>query len=245
MEFQHNEFTVTDFLVEPTPCPFEDKGPALTDSDGCNELLRLFQIHFVSADQRIAVQAPWGHPCPVEPESVEALLMAHLFGSKAEEATAWWTDKEGNQKQIKGHFRVGVYSTDRRSHCKWLCFDCDGKGHSHALKDPLGVALEIVERLRAVGIPSYLETSQSGNGWHVWVFFSEPVPAKIARHLGLMIAPRNAELEAGGFAMPSQNKAIEIFPKQEELKGNELGNFVWLPFYYGGKNGGNRFYTIE
>ncbi len=34
------------------------------------------------------------------------------------------------------------------------------------------------------GIPAVVERSRSGNGGHGWVFFSEEVPAVLARKLG-------------------------------------------------------------
>jgi hypothetical protein len=56
--------------------------------------------------------------------------------------------------------------------------------------------------------------------FHVWILFSLPVPAKIARWLGLRC------LEIAGL----NPKAIEVFPKQSELtKGTPFGNFVKLP----------------
>ncbi len=45
-------------------------------------------------------------------------------------------------------------------------------------------ALAYLKAARAIGAPAALEISRSGVGAHVWVFFTEPVPAALARQLG-------------------------------------------------------------
>ena len=57
-------------------------------------------------------------------------------------------------------------------------------------------ALAYLKAARAVGAPAALEVSRSGIGAHVWVFFTEPVPAATARQLG-----------TGWFARPSRSVA--------------------------------------
>ncbi|MBF0532185.1 MAG: hypothetical protein HQL23_03705 [Candidatus Omnitrophica bacterium] len=42
----------------------------------------------------------------------------------------------------------------------------------------------VMATYREEGIPAVVERSRSGNGGHVWVFFSEEVPAVLARKLG-------------------------------------------------------------
>ena len=41
-----------------------------------------------------------------------------------------------------------------------------------------------LEACRSFGVPASLERSRSGSGGHIWIFFSEPIPAKLARQLG-------------------------------------------------------------
>ena len=43
------------------------------------------------------------------------------------------------------------------------------------------------------GVPAALERSRSGNGAHVWIFFSEPVPASEARKLGAHLVTETME----------------------------------------------------
>jgi len=43
------------------------------------------------------------------------------------------------------------------------------------------------------GVPASIERSRSGNGAHVWIFFSEQVPARLARRLGSLLLTETME----------------------------------------------------
>jgi hypothetical protein len=45
-------------------------------------------------------------------------------------------------------------------------------------------ALNYAKAARALGVAAGLEVSRSGTGAHAWIFFTGPVPAQTARHLG-------------------------------------------------------------
>ncbi len=74
-------------------------------------------------------------------------------------------------------------------------------------------------------IPSYMEISRSGNGAHLWIFFSEKVPAKQARNLGANLLK----------AAMKQNHSISfesfdrMFPNQDEMPKGGYGNLIALP----------------
>jgi hypothetical protein len=44
--------------------------------------------------------------------------------------------------------------------------------------------MAFVETCRSVGVLAAVERSRSGNGAHVWLFFTAPVAASIARKMG-------------------------------------------------------------
>jgi hypothetical protein len=64
----------------------------------------------------------------------------------------------------------------------------------------------------------FIERSRSGNA-HVFSFFSEPLEGWIAR--GIM---REATAAVG-------RKFVEVFPKQDRLKDDMLGNYINLPYH--------------
>jgi hypothetical protein len=65
---------------------------------------------------------------------------------------------------------------------------------------------------------SWIERSRSGNA-HVWVFFTEPIEAWVVR--GIL---KEAILAAG-------KGAVEVFPKQDQLREDMLGNYINLPYH--------------
>jgi len=75
-----------------------------------------------------------------------------------------------------------------------------------------------------MGVPVYIERSRSGNGAHTWIFFSEPVPAKLARQLGTIILTK-ASLSGNNFDLKSYDR---FFPNQDYLPKGGLGNLIAL-----------------
>lgn len=82
----------------------------------------------------------------------------------------------------------------------------------------------------AAGIDAALEVSRSGQGVHVWIFFTAPVAAHIARRLGFALL-RDAIAARGTMKLSSYDR---FFPSQDLLpdKANSdarLGNLIALP----------------
>jgi len=76
-----------------------------------------------------------------------------------------------------GDFVAGVYPLLKDETCWSLAVDFDKKSWADDARALLGAC-------HAKGVSAALERSRSGNGGHVWIFFSEPVPARIARQMG-------------------------------------------------------------
>lgn len=78
---------------------------------------------------------------------------------------------------LAGKVAAGLYPLVPGDLCHLLACDFDGRGW--ALD-----ALAYLDACRAAGVPAALERSRSGDGAHVWVFFTAPLPATTARSIG-------------------------------------------------------------
>lgn len=74
--------------------------------------------------------------------------------------------------------------------------------------------------LTNAGLCPIVEVSQSGEGCHVWLFFSAPVDAWLIRAFWSAVCAKN------NIAPPP-----EIYPRQDRLSGKGLGNLVRLPLW--------------
>jgi len=118
------------------------------------------------------------------------------------------------REHLSGHGfkRVGIFPLapdilDGRG-TWWVVADTDN--------EDLDEAIKVKESLSNYGIASYLEISKRG-GFHVWVFFSEPVLATAARNL----MKRAAEV--------SEVDYHRIFPTTDSIDLNDADGFIYLP----------------
>ena len=88
-------------------------------------------------------------------------------------------------------------------------------------------ALAYLKAARAIGAPAALEISRSGVGAHVWVFFTEPVPAALARQLGTGLV-REAIAMRGRMDLRSYDR---LFPSQDTLPVGGIGNLIAAPLH--------------
>lgn len=119
------------------------------------------------------------------------------------------------KSHLLGYESLGVYPLLPDSTVWFAAIDIDEPGEAG-----LAAAVRLRDQLDAWGLPAYIETSKS-KGYHVWLFFSAPVPAKKAR--GVLIAGWNEA--TGSKPLP------EIFPKQAEASRVRYGNYIHLPYW--------------
>jgi superfamily II DNA or RNA helicase len=137
---------------------------------------------------------------------------------------------------------LGAYPLDGDDCCSFILADFDGKKkagdaeRSDALDETIGGkgALETASAFRQTclknHVPVYLEISRSGEGYHVWLFFSKRVPALLARRLFTKLWTMTME-DNPGMDFSAYDR---FFPSQDILPGSglqgSLGNLVALPF---------------
>ena len=177
------------------------------------------------------------------PEQKIALFMDYFSGRKdvyavaknTAEKKAWYPASNGyydrrnpdlkplTPKVIEGHlrrdnhFHVGLYPLCTDDSCRLLVCDFDDDDFKQA-------ARSYAEECKNHGLDTLLEVSRSGNGAHVWLFFEEPIPASLARSVGIgLLAKASPDSYFSSFD--------RFFPSQDTLpaKGRGFGNLIALP----------------
>lgn len=121
---------------------------------------------------------------------------------------------------------IGVYPIIDNDLTKWVAADFDF--HNNQEKAELKPVLKkIFEIAKGIEWEIYLERSKSGNGYHLWTFFSEPIKSWKARKFMMAL------LEAAGAThLTSMDR---LFPSQDKIfiDGKKFGNLIHLPFSAG------------
>jgi superfamily II DNA or RNA helicase len=132
------------------------------------------------------------------------------------------------QDHLEGRHTIGVYPMLPDETCWFLAMDFD----EATWMDDVGAVRETCERL---DIPAYVERSRSGNGAHVWFFFSAPVSASLARLLGSFVITETMS------SRPELSFASydRLFPNQDTMPTGGFGNLIALPLQAGPRKLGN------
>jgi hypothetical protein len=121
-------------------------------------------------------------------------------------------------EHLSGDEEIGRYPMLNGDRCHWLAADFDGTA---AMLD----ALAYVKAARVSDSPVALEVSRSGAGAHVWLFFTSPIPALTARHIGTGLL-REAMALRGRMNLSSYDR---LFPTQDVLQTGGPGNLIAAP----------------
>lgn len=94
---------------------------------------------------------------------------------------------------------------------------------------------------KAAGLTPAVERSRSGNGAHVWFFFTKPVPAADARRLGSgLLTQTMAHRHELSFSSYDR-----LFPTQDTVPKGGFGNLIALPFQGQAQKSGNSLFIDE
>ena len=119
------------------------------------------------------------------------------------------------RKHFEGVQRLGMFPTVNRR-CRFGVIDLDA--HAKTSSDRQADATEIMDSLASLGVVAYRETSRSGRGVHLWMFFGSPgVPASdLLSFLG--------ELSVGA----REPGHVDTYPN-----GSRGGGGILLPYFAG------------
>ena len=137
-------------------------------------------------------------------------------------------------RDVYGRDVVGLYPILPDDTCCFLAIDFDD-----------GSWQENVNAIRNVcnewEIPCAVERSRSGEGAHLWIFFSEPLPCSTARKLGSALLTAAMEHE-GTLKLDAYDR---MFPCQDTLPNGGFGNLIALPLQGQARKKGNSVFVDE
>ncbi|MEZ8095519.1 hypothetical protein ACED51_15595 [Photobacterium swingsii] len=128
---------------------------------------------------------------------------------------------------LSGKIVVGLYPLCQDSRSHLLAIDFDKSDWQESIKATSKACL-------AFNIPHAIEISRSGNGAHLWVFFSEPISAKTIRQLGFLILDKAMEIQPS-LSFDSYDR---LFPNQDVMPEGGFGNLIALPLQLKSRNHG-------
>ena len=135
---------------------------------------------------------------------------------------------------LEGTFTVGSYTIREDDTCTFLAADFD--------KERWGVdALAYKAAAMDMGVEVCIERSRSGSGGHAWIFFQEPIKARLARQLGTLILTHAMDRRHHiGF-----DSYDRFFPSQDTMPSGGFGNLIALPLQRIPRRAGNSVFVDD
>lgn len=141
---------------------------------------------------------------------------------------------------------IGAYPLFKDNTCRFLVFDFDNHEKDSYKNDDANTDdlwKSEVDALRKIcklnGIDALVERSRSGRGAHIWIFFSKPIQASLARSFGFALLD-NGALSVN---MPAFKYYDRMYPSQDVL--SKIGNLVALPLQGRALQDGNSAFIDE
>ena len=129
---------------------------------------------------------------------------------------------------------MGLYPMLPDETCYLLAVDLDGDAWQED-------ARALQETCQRWALPGVLERSRSGKGGHLWFFFTEALPASMARNVGsyLLTETMEGRPEIG---LASYDR---LFPNQDTMPKGGFGNLIALPLQKKPRANGNSVFLDE
>ncbi|MGL5639615.1 MAG: TOTE conflict system archaeo-eukaryotic primase domain-containing protein, partial [Cetobacterium sp.] len=138
------------------------------------------------------------------------------------------------ESHLRGEIVVGIYPLLKDETCNFIAIDFDKKDWESSIKSLYLVCKENK-------IDALIERSRSGNGGHLWIFFSESVSASIARKLATGLINK-AMCKNNNLSFDSYDR---IFPNQDTMPKGNLGNLIALPLQKEARQKNNSVFVNE
>lgn len=129
---------------------------------------------------------------------------------------------------------IGVYPLLPNESCWFLAADFDKENWQ---KD----VAAFMKTCNDKNVPAYVERSRSGNGGHVWIFFSNPVASSDARKMGSYLLTETME-HYPDLRFSSYDR---FFPNQDNMPAGGFGNLIALPLQRDPRQQGNSVFLDE
>ena len=159
------------------------------------------------------------------------LIKAHMNG----------TDPNGNDV-------VAIYPMLENNLCQLLVFDFDNHAKGAEQEDYANIDDRWKEEINALrricknlDVDAVVERSRSGRGAHLWIFFKEMIPARLARKFGFALLEKGAE----SVNLKSFKYYDRMIPTQDAIPEGGLGNVIALPLQGMALKSGNSAFVDE
>ena len=147
-----------------------------------------------------------------------------------------------------GNDVVAIYPMLENNFCQLLVFDFDNHAKGSEQEDYANSddcwkeEVDVLRRIcRNLDIDAAIERSRSGHGAHLWIFFREMVPARLARRFGFALLEKGAE----AVNLKSFKYYDRMIPAQDALPEGGLGNLIALPLQGLALKSGNSAFVDE
>lgn len=141
---------------------------------------------------------------------------------------------EAIRDHLLGEQTIGIYPLLKDDTCWFVAVDFDKKSWE-------ADACAFLMMCQELNVPASLERSRSGNGGHVWIFFSSPIQAAFARKFASALLTRTMKRHYT-LGLDSYDR---LFPSQDTMPKGGFGNLIALPLQHGPRERSNSVFVDE